>query len=440
MVKRKFNELSSGHEVWIEPKPKMAATNTHGDFWTINSSQMASDAEKELRAIMDDFVQVYERLDIGDNTDSKPNYSYTELVFLAILRSTNFCLPITEIYKYIQSRFVFFRNSTRGHWKNAVRHSLSKTKCFTKISVGRGIGPTGVLNRSTFLWCIIPKSIISFARGDYRPNVDKESGLNTLRLGYYRVNAGQFWDQVALSLEQKMYNFKHFIASHPRPGHVFEMQKCVTAEKPEQAVDQEPTRAIGHSSDVFEKDRMVKIEDAASPEGYKNTAVVNDISPVSSGDSGNETLSDSSPEDERYRYINYRFERPNLNSSYLSSGRVSPNEIDVNRKTPENLDFGQLSPLELSPIPNPYQDETPVYYPASIPAIPTIPVSSGYLPPTYGYYDNTRYYNHYQTVPDWNLVYPPVYYPDIAATYPGSYPSMPGSDPMFPTTNDWNLV
>lgn len=440
MVKRKYTELNSGQEIWIEPKPKMAVANTHGDYWTFNSS--VSDAEKELRAIMDDFVQVYERLDTGDNADSKPNYSYTELVFLAILRSTNFCLPITEIYKYIQSRFVFFRNSTRGHWKNAVRHSLSKTKCFTKISVGRGIGPTGVLNRSTFLWCIIPKSIISFARGDYRPNVDKESGLNTLRLGYYRVNAGQFWDQVAHSLEQKMHNFKHFILSSPRHGHVFEMQKCVIAEKPEPTVQQEPSRDMRKSSNVLENDRVETNQDVTtSPVDYRNPLTVNEISPLSSRDSGNETLSDSSPEEERCRYLNYRLERPNLNSSYLSSGRVSPNEIDVNRKTPENLDFGQLSPLSMSPISTVYQDDAPVYYPTSIPAIPAIPVSSGYLPPTYGYYDNARLYHHYQTVPDWNLVYPPVYYPDIAAPYStGSYPSMQGNDPMFPTTNDWSLV
>ncbi|ESO90934.1 hypothetical protein LOTGIDRAFT_145721, partial [Lottia gigantea] len=114
---------------------------------------------------MTNFVNIYEKLDPTDDPAFKPNYSYTELVYLAVLRSPNFCLPIGEIYKYVQNRFAFFRNNARQHWKNAIRHSLSKTKCFTKISLGRGSGGS---SRSCFLWSIDPCSIINFARGDYR--------------------------------------------------------------------------------------------------------------------------------------------------------------------------------------------------------------------------------------------------------------------------------
>ena len=90
-------------------------------------------ADSELRRVMDNFVNIYEQLGKCNGPNMKPNYSYTELAYLAMLRSPNFCLPITEIYRYIQSRFAFFKNSTRKHWKNAVRHSLAKTLCFTKI-------------------------------------------------------------------------------------------------------------------------------------------------------------------------------------------------------------------------------------------------------------------------------------------------------------------
>lgn len=92
------------------------------------------EADIELRRVVDNFVNIYEQLGKCNGPNVKPNYSYTELAYLAMLRSPNFCLPITEIYRYIQSRFAFFKNSTRKHWKNAVRHSLAKTLCFTKIT------------------------------------------------------------------------------------------------------------------------------------------------------------------------------------------------------------------------------------------------------------------------------------------------------------------
>lgn len=55
--------------------------------------------EAELRRVINSFVGVYEQLDKTDDADVKPNYSYTELAFLAMLRSPNFCLPINEIYR-----------------------------------------------------------------------------------------------------------------------------------------------------------------------------------------------------------------------------------------------------------------------------------------------------------------------------------------------------
>ena len=55
--------------------------------------------EAELRRVIESFVGIYEQLDKTNDGTVKPNYSYTELAFLAMLRSPNFCLPINEIYK-----------------------------------------------------------------------------------------------------------------------------------------------------------------------------------------------------------------------------------------------------------------------------------------------------------------------------------------------------
>ncbi|XP_064600839.1 forkhead box protein N2-like [Liolophura sinensis] len=129
----------------------------------------ATVSQDHLRNTIDQFISIYEGLDHADET-RKPNFSYTELIFLSIMRSPNFCLPISEIYRYIQTQYAFFHNSSKEHWKNAIRHSLSKTKCFTKIGLENQKPRNGVLNRSAFLWTIMPKSLLNFARGDYRPD------------------------------------------------------------------------------------------------------------------------------------------------------------------------------------------------------------------------------------------------------------------------------
>jgi len=67
------------------PRPRSPPTPTRNDG--------------ELRRVIDNFVTVYEQLDRTDEPHAKPNYSYTELAFLALLRAPNFCLPITEIYR-----------------------------------------------------------------------------------------------------------------------------------------------------------------------------------------------------------------------------------------------------------------------------------------------------------------------------------------------------
>jgi len=294
----------------------------------ITTPSVLTTAEAELRTVMDDFVTVYERLDQDDDVNVKPNYSYTELIYLSILRSPNFCLPISEIYKYIKSRFSFFRNSTRKHWCNAVRHSLSKTKCFTKIAVGRGSSGNNNLNRSTYLWCIVPGSIVNFARGDYRPNVDTESGTNTLRWGYFRVNAGKFWDQVAVYLEKKMEVFQQMIITTSSPGKVLEAQACyitgdtsLDAQKSSanppllrehlyNAKQRQPTHTVHYGA-----------HDNLSDSGTKDMSITQspNIRDNISRDSGNDSISDTSPEERKRKHPESITNTGcRLNASYIS--------------------------------------------------------------------------------------------------------------------------
>ena len=65
----------------------------------------------------------------------KPPYSYAQIIFLAISRSPNRRLTLSQIYKWISDTFVFYRelneNGNAG-WMNSIRHNLSLSQYFVK--------------------------------------------------------------------------------------------------------------------------------------------------------------------------------------------------------------------------------------------------------------------------------------------------------------------
>ncbi|XP_074530570.1 uncharacterized protein LOC141793654 [Halichoeres trimaculatus] len=87
---------------------------------------------------------------------SKPPYSFSSLIFMAIEDSPDKRLPVKDIYDWIVNNFPFYRTATGG-WRNSVRHNLSLSKSFRRIhrdksqSVGKGS-----------LWCVCP---------EYRPGL-----------------------------------------------------------------------------------------------------------------------------------------------------------------------------------------------------------------------------------------------------------------------------
>ncbi|CAN9515091.1 unnamed protein product [Ophioblennius macclurei] len=82
---------------------------------------------------------------------SKPPYSFSSLIFMAIEDSANKRLPVKDIYEWIVDNFPYYRTATGG-WRNSVRHNLSLSKSFCRIqrdksqSVGKGS-----------LWCVCPE-------------------------------------------------------------------------------------------------------------------------------------------------------------------------------------------------------------------------------------------------------------------------------------------
>ncbi|XP_066552713.1 forkhead box protein N2b [Amia ocellicauda] len=91
-----------------------------------------------------------------DLLKSKPPYSFSLLIYMAIEQSANKCLPVKEIYSWILEHFPYFSSAPTG-WKNSVRHNLSLNKCFRKVE--RSLGKA---NGKGSLWCVDP---------EYRPNL-----------------------------------------------------------------------------------------------------------------------------------------------------------------------------------------------------------------------------------------------------------------------------
>ncbi|XP_076595757.1 uncharacterized protein LOC143326130 [Chaetodon auriga] len=82
---------------------------------------------------------------------SKPPYSFSSLIFMAIEDSPDKRLPVKDIYEWIVNNFPYYRTASGG-WRNSVRHNLSLSKSFRRIqrdksqSVGKGS-----------LWCVCPE-------------------------------------------------------------------------------------------------------------------------------------------------------------------------------------------------------------------------------------------------------------------------------------------
>uniref|UniRef100_A0A667YKY3 Si:ch211-145o7.3 n=1 Tax=Myripristis murdjan TaxID=586833 RepID=A0A667YKY3_9TELE len=66
------------------------------------------------------------------SSSSKPPYSFSSLIFMAIEDSPDKRLPVKGIYEWIVNNFPYYRTASGG-WRNSVRHNLSLSKSFRRI-------------------------------------------------------------------------------------------------------------------------------------------------------------------------------------------------------------------------------------------------------------------------------------------------------------------
>lgn len=308
---------------------------------------------------------------------------------------------------------------------------------------------TKKLHKATYLWCLVPSSITSFARGDYRPTTDKDRSTNTLQYGYYRVNAGQFWGQVAVYLERKMAVFRKALSGSYRPGEIFEEQLCKIPNRDEifrrgnfferQNIEANmmPSSQCNSSS---EDNTNVKVDEEipANTEAAQSTSaiemdkvnttgtkddsgIISDV--FASTSSVDISLTDSNIIEHSLNLLNRHTSSP-VTSDVIYAGE---NDIQDDRKTPELPDLRNVSPFDLSPILSNTQDMS--HESSKIPVYSAYPTQQSYkVAPPYNPAMTSQPYGFHHSSP---FSYPPyaeesAYSFGMSALYQSGYPQDSG--------------
>nr|2A3S_A Chain A, Myocyte Nuclear Factor [Mus musculus]2D2W_A Chain A, Forkhead box protein K1 [Mus musculus] len=64
--------------------------------------------------------------------ESKPPYSYAQLIVQAISSAQDRQLTLSGIYAHITKHYPYYRTADKG-WQNSIRHNLSLNRYFIKV-------------------------------------------------------------------------------------------------------------------------------------------------------------------------------------------------------------------------------------------------------------------------------------------------------------------
>jgi forkhead transcription factor HCM1 len=107
-----------------------------------------------------------------EDDGQKPQYSYAQMIGMAILRAPSRRLTLAQIYEWISNTFAFYREDTKQSWHNSIRHNLSLNKAFTKQE-----RPKGDAGKGSY-WVIEPGMEAQFVKDKSR----RGNGMNQINV------------------------------------------------------------------------------------------------------------------------------------------------------------------------------------------------------------------------------------------------------------------
>ncbi|RVX69510.1 hypothetical protein B0A52_06574 [Exophiala mesophila] len=135
-----LHPASATHENFVDfPEPsyvgKQTLKRSYSDAQVPNARPF-----KKAKADEDATAEIPAPEDMPPIVDdgNKPNYSYAQMIGMALLRSPTRKLTLSQIYDWISKTFSYYREDTKQSWHNSIRHNLSLHKAFTKKERPKG--------------------------------------------------------------------------------------------------------------------------------------------------------------------------------------------------------------------------------------------------------------------------------------------------------------